>query len=107
MTPTQLSAAAELAKTRQARNGLARDTISAHKLIDELEQIKEKLTDCDPADIQRMMAIANINFGLLKKVLPDIKAIEHKVEEKDAVVVNIDSSQYQEVRKKMLAKVDI
>jgi len=107
MTPTQLAAAAEIARFKRARNNLTRDSISAPKLIDEIEQLKEKLTSCEPADIQRLVAIANINFGLLKKVMPDLKPQEVTVDEKEATIINIDSSKYAEIRQKMLDNVDI
>lgn len=107
MTPAQINAAKQLANMRRARNLLAREEINAHKLIDEIEQLKTRLTDCEPEDIQRLLAIANINFNLLKKVMPDMKPIEQPETKEEAVVVNIDSSKYEEMREKALAHNDV
>lgn len=101
-TAAQRASAAELARKQRVRNLLARDSINAPRLLDELQQIKEKLETCHPDDIQRLTAIAGINFKLLNKVVPDLKSVDVQEEEQTATVINIDKSDYAEARRMML-----
>jgi len=107
MTPGQKASAAELARIKRNRNIMARETISAPRLLDEIAQIKEKLAVCEPDDIQRLNSMAAINFKLLNKVMPDLKPIEMDIKDKETVVVQIDDARYEEIRRKMLAHNDV
>lgn len=62
-------------KRRQLAQEALRLRIEGERHIDELNEIDQALSVPD-ADVARLKARADIKFGLLKKVLPDLRATE-------------------------------
>lgn len=63
-------------KRRQLAVEAARIKIRAGQCINQLRSIERELRGSD-ADVQRLKARADIWFGLLRKVVPDLRAVEH------------------------------
>ena len=69
-------------KNRKIRQEALREQLSAQGHVQHVVEIANKLSDKDieSSDIQRLKLKADIHLALIKKYLPDLKAIEHSTD---------------------------
>jgi len=66
-------------KRKQLSREAVRLRVRGEKCIGELENIVEELKVCDKESVPALKARSDIQFGLLKKVLPDLRSVELSV----------------------------
>ena len=76
-------------------------------IFDLLDKLEDESTPMEGIDLQRVSKAIDTRLALLKKYLPDMKAIEHTGEEGGPIKgVILNKEEYAEVRKQMLDKDD-
>jgi len=69
------------AKNRAVRKEALREQLAAKGLLQHVIEISEKLSDLDtqlePSEVTRLGKAAELQLSLVKKYLPDLKAVEH------------------------------
>lgn len=50
--------------------------VEGERLIDGIVEIDNELATAESSDVPRLKARAEIKFGLLRKVLPDLRSVE-------------------------------
>lgn len=63
-------------KRRALAQEALRMKIVGDKLLTDLDSIDLQLETAEPSEVARLKARADIKFGLLKKILSDLKAVE-------------------------------
>lgn len=83
-------------KNREIRREAVREQIQALKqmqlLIETCEQLHREYKTLTPSNINALKASADIRLAILRKVLPDVKAIEVAGENGDPVSVRITNA---------------
>ena len=63
-------------KRRQLTQEALRMRVEGERLIDGIVEIDNELATAESSDVPRLKARAEIKFGLLRKVLPDLRSVE-------------------------------
>lgn len=74
-------------KRRQLAREALRVKINGERCIAELEHVSDELRNNPDADVPRLKALADVSFGKLKKILPDLRSVEHTGDEGEAIAV--------------------
>lgn len=85
----------------------ARSMIDAKDLVTSWARMMYMAENVAPEDIPRMRLQFDMLNMMMKKVLPDLKAVEvANADESGATVINLDPDQYRSIREKMLKEDD-